>query len=90
MGFVHDSVDDHVFGTDTVFRRGDETGIVGQFKDIIVTKIIKTFVILTWYGVWTIEDQIFDHIKVELVVSAWISYVSVHKEVSERCSGKTP
>ena len=75
MGFVHDSVEDHVFGTDTVFKRGDETSFLGHFKDITATTIIKTFVILVWYGVWTIEDQIFNHFKVELAVSAWISYV---------------
>ena len=76
LGFVHDSVEDHVFGTDTVFRHGDETGIDGHFKDVIVTTVIKTFVVFVWYGLWTIEDQIFDYFNVEFTVSAWISYVS--------------
>ena len=75
MGFVHDSVEDHVFGTDTVLHRGDETSIFGHLKDVTATTIIKTFVILVWYGVWTIEDQLFNHFKVDLAVSAWISYV---------------
>ena len=79
LGFVHDSVEDHVFGSDTVFRSGDETGIVGHFKDVIATKVIKTFVVFVWYGVWTIEDQIFDRMEVELAVSAWISYVSAQR-----------
>ena len=81
MGFVHDSVEDHVFGKDTVFQSGDETGMVGQFKDMMVTTIIKTFVILVWYGVWTLEDQIFDYYQVEFVLSAWMSYVSVNTYV---------
>ena len=76
LGFVHDSVEDHVFGTDTVFRHGDETGIDGHFKDVIVTTVIKTFVVFVWYGLWTIEDQIFDYFNVEFTVSAWISFVS--------------
>ena len=76
LGFVHDTVEDHVFGTDTVFRHGEETGIDGHFKDVIVTTVIKTFVVFVWYGLWTIEDQIFDYFKVEFTVSAWISLVS--------------
>ena len=75
MGFVHDSVEDHVFGYDTVFQNGDEAGMVSQFKDIMATTIIKTFVVFVWYGIWTIEDQIFDYCEVEFVTSAWISYV---------------
>ena len=66
-----------MFGSDTVLRNGEETGIAGQFKDVIITTITKTFVILVWYGVWTVEDLMFDHFEVELAVSAWISYVSI-------------
>ena len=79
LGFGHDSVEDHVFGSDTVFRSGDETGTLGHLKDGIATAVIKTFVVFVWYGVWTIEDQIFDHLEVELAVSAWISYVSAQR-----------
>ena len=79
LGFGHDSVEDHVFGSDTVFRSGDETGTLGHLKDVTATAVIKTFVVFVWYGVWTIEDQIFDRMEVELAVSAWISYVSAQR-----------
>ena len=75
MGFVHDSVEDHVFGNDTVFRYGDDTGMMNQFKDIMATTIIKTFAVFVWYGIWTIEDHIFNYFKVDFITSAWISYV---------------